>query len=143
MSDSPYIAVDFNRERLILHVHYMRRIHLNTPEQAHAHFRKFHAALSPFLASGRFYLIINMSNLIIEPELTSVYARHAREVQDMYIKPNGIARYGFQITRVTVRRGYKEYLGECPNIFNTRDEAYNYIKVLIDNAQASSSPSPA
>jgi hypothetical protein len=136
MAEASMLALEFDELRRILHVSAREIVHIRTQAQVRTHFSSVMAMLDGYTQSGRVYLIIDMSNVIIDPELTGIYARYAREVGDKYIFPNGIARYGYQITRVTVRRGYEEYLAESPNLFNSRDEADTYISGLIEKQSA-------
>jgi hypothetical protein len=115
-----------------MHVAYPSKHHPTTKEHLDILFASFRAILDEHIDSGRIYLVINMANLIIEPELKTDYAAHAREISDKYLMPGGVARYGYQITRITVRVGYNEYLSEDPNIFDSRQEAYDYIYSLIE-----------
>jgi hypothetical protein len=127
-----YLVTEFDEKRRILHISYRRKIHPVTDAHVEMKFRALRRILDRLTRSGRVYLIIDMSNFILEPELKAFYGEQARRIRDLYIMPNGIARYGFQITRITVRRGYAEYLGEDPNIFNSREEAFAYIYALIE-----------
>ena len=141
MNEHDIYKIEFDEERRILHVAYRRRIHPATEKQLDKVFAYFHGLLDQYTKTGRIYLIIDMTNLIIEPELKAFYMAHAREVIDKYIMPQGVARYGFQITRITVRSGYQQYSYESPNIFNSREEAYQYIYSLIEkNEEMSGNP---
>ncbi len=127
-----FFETEFDEARRILHFAYKRTIHPTTPEHLEMKFLALRNLLDQYISSGRIYLIIDMANFILEPELKTKYAELVRGIRDTYIMPSGIARYGFQITRITVRQGYNIYLGESPNIFNSRGEAYAYINSLID-----------
>ncbi len=127
-----YLIPDFDEENRILHISYRRKIHPTTREHLQLKFGAMRELLNRYTAAGRVYLIIDITNFILEPELKELYAEEARRIRDTYIMPNGIARYGFQITRITVRQGYAQYLGENPNLFYSREEAYLYIYSLIE-----------
>lgn len=132
-----FFDIEFDEAHRILHLAYRRTIHPTTTAHLEMKFDALRKVLDHYISSGRIYLIINMTNFILEPDLKAKYAELARGIRDKYIMPGGIARYGFQITRITVRQGYNTYLGESPNIFNSRGEAYTYIHALIDrNRQA-------
>lgn len=126
-----YFVTEFDEARRILHLAYKQTVHPTTPVHLEMKFTALRTVLDQCISTGRIYLIINMTNFILEPELKAKYAELVRGIRDTYIMPNGIARYGFQITRITVRQGYNTYLGENPNIFNSRGEAYAYIYSLI------------
>jgi hypothetical protein len=127
-----FFETEFDEVHRILHLAYKRTVHPTTPAHLEMKFNALRKVLDQYISSGRIYLIIDMSNLILEPDLKMKYVELARGIRDTYIMPGGIARYGFQITRITVRQGYNTYLGESPNIFNSRGEAYAYIHSLIN-----------
>ena len=129
---SEYFVVDFDESRRIMHLAYARRIRLQTKHHVDQSFALFQTVCERYYSQGRFYLIIDISNLVIEPELTAVYAKNVKKILDKYILPRGVARYGHQITRLTIRRAYSDYLGENPQIFATRGEACAYIDEVIN-----------
>jgi FMN-dependent NADH-azoreductase len=126
---------EFDSQRRILHVAYRNRIHPTSKEHLDIIFEAFSDMLEEFTALGKIYLIIDMTNFIVEPDLKSFYIANARKLLETYVIPHGIARYGFQITRITVRAGYHQYMNDNPNIFNSRDEAFEYINSVIKKNQ--------
>lgn len=136
------VITEFDEARRILHLAYRKKFHPTTKEHLDLLFASFRQLLDTYIGSGRIYLIVDMTNFIVEPELKAVYASHARAVSEKYIMPHGIARYGFQITRITVRAGYEAYITDSPNIFNSREEAFEYINSLIEK-NSKESPTPA
>jgi hypothetical protein len=132
MFKSDYLLIDFDEKHRILHIAYRRTIHPTSEKNLDAIFSAFEEVLAEYTKSGRIYLIIDMTNIIIEPELKAAYIARARAIMDKYIFPGGIARYGFQITRITVRAGFDQYTHDNPNIFNSKEEAYEYIYSLIE-----------
>jgi len=127
-----YLITDFDEEKRILHISFARKLHPGNEEHVHAIFQDFAGVMEGFTEDGPIYLIIDMTNFIIEPHLKAAYAINAQKICRKYIKPRGVARYGYQITRITVRSSYNQYLGEDPNIFNSREEAFAYIHSLIE-----------
>jgi len=130
-----YFDLTFDDNRRILHLGYKERYHIATEIDLKTTMTAFDSMLHQLSAQGRIYLIVDMSNLIIEPELSEAYARFVQHITETHVMPGGIARYGYQITRVTVRLGYAEYLDDSPNIFGSREEAYDYIYSLIARQQ--------
>ncbi len=124
--------IEFDESRRILHLAHKRMLHPTTSAHLDMIFEALRRELDQYIPSGRIYLIINMTNFILEPDMKTRFAELARGIRDTYIMPNGIARYGFQITRITVRQSYERYLSESPNIFNSRGEAYAYVNSLIE-----------
>ncbi len=135
MHKPDYLITEFDPRLRILHVAYRKRVHPTTKEHLDIIFDTFRKKLDQYLDSGRIHLVIDMTNFIIEPDLRLDYVSHAQDITAKYIIPNGIARYGFQITRITVRACYDQYMVDNPNIFNSRDEAYQHIYSLIEKNQ--------
>ena len=125
------MIVEYDEHHRIVHISVKKPRRLTTKRHLEQAFARLREVLDTYIDEGRVYLIIDMSNLIIEPDLKSIYAALAHAISEKYIAPHGIARYGYQITRVTVRTGYSDHLREEPNIFNSREEAYTYIHALI------------
>jgi hypothetical protein len=137
MFNSDYIITEFDEQNRILHTAYSCRVHPTSETHLNIIFSAYKEKVAQFAESGRVYLIIDMSNLIIEPDLKAAYAAQAKDIIEKYIMPHGVARYGFQITRITVRAGYDRYMHDAPNIFNSKEEAYDYIYSLIKKEAAS------
>ena len=125
-------TVEFDPANRIVHLGASELMEFNSPEKLDPWFSALAKILDRFIADGRVYLIIDMGNVLFDTSLADVYAKHVSSIMGKYIHPGGIARHGFQMTRVTVRRGYGDHLKENPNIFNTRAEAEEYIKALIE-----------
>jgi hypothetical protein len=142
MEINEMLQFEFDSDNRILHLSYKSTVHVKTAEQLIIIMDAFKRYLKQHRESGLIYIIIDMTHLIIEPDLSRLYGRLAGEINDAYAHPHGIARYGHQITRVTVRRGYMDNRSEEPNLFGTRTEAENYIRALIARNQAESQPAP-
>lgn len=124
--------VDFDPADRVVHIGASERMNIAIPEMLNAWFSALAQILDRFVKGGRIYLIVDVNNILFDPSLAKIYADNVRTIMEKYTYPGGIARYGFQITRVTVRRGYGDFLKENPNIFNTRTEAETYIKGMIE-----------
>ncbi len=123
---------EFDQQYRIIHLTAKRPIHVTTLEQGKLLSKAVHTMLSKFLSGRRGYLITDYSKIIIEPEKIDEYAAEIKRIIDTYLFPGGLARYGFEITRVTARLGHATYLGGSPNLFNTREEAETYIRSLAE-----------
>lgn len=129
--------LDFDEKSRILHLGYVTQVHIKTKAQLDLNFKIVTSILDRYIETGKFYMIIDMANFILEPDLSSIYARFAKGIGEKYIMPGGIARYGHQITRVTVRRGYKDHINEDPNHFGSYQEAAEYIgRQVVINREA-------
>jgi hypothetical protein len=121
---------EFDERHRIVHLTAKCPIHVTTLEQGKILSKAVNKILTQFLAGRRGYLITDYSKIIIEPEKIDEYAAEIKRIIDRYLYPGGLARYGFEITRVTARLGHAAYLGGSPNLFNTKSEAEHYIRSL-------------
>lgn len=131
---------EFDDADRILHMAPKDSVHMATEQQLTNIMDAFGEYLVRYRDAGPIHIIIDMTHLIIEPELSGAYGRLAGRIGEVYAFPGGIARYGHQITRITVRRGYMEQSGADPNLFGTRSEAEAYIRSLIARRQAGTEP---
>jgi hypothetical protein len=138
MQSTDLFQFEFDGDNRILHLSYRSVLYIKTEERLRLLMGGFSEYLQSHFGTERIYIVINMSRLIIEPELSRLYGQLAGEISDAFTHPNGIARYGHQITRITVRRGYTEYRNEDPNLFGTRVEAEGFIRSLIARTRAES-----
>lgn len=121
---------EFDEQRLTVHLTAKNPIHVTTLEQGYILSRAVKDILDRHLAGRRGYMITDYGKIIIEPEKIDEYASEVKKIMDAYLQPGGLARYGFEITRVTARLGHAAYLGGSPNIFNSKEEASRYIDQL-------------
>jgi hypothetical protein len=121
---------EFDEQRLIVHLTAKKPVHVTTLEQGYELSRAVKEILDRYLSDRRGYLITDYSKIIIEPEKIDEYSGEIRKIMDAYLQPGGLARYGFEITRVTARLSHAAYLGGSPNLFNSKEEAYRFIDQL-------------
>ena len=132
MFDIKDLVGEFDEQYRIVHLTAKRPVHVTTLEQGKILSQAVNEILTQFLAGRRGYLITDYSKIIIEPEKIDEYAAVIKQLIDTYLYPGGLARYGFEITRVTARLGHAAYLGGSPNLFNSRKEAVEYIRSLVE-----------
>jgi hypothetical protein len=137
-----HLRFEFDEGDRILYLMGTSFVGITTEERLIAVMEAIRTEMERHGRSGRMYMIIDVTNLIIPPELSRLYGRLAAEVYNTYAFSNGIARFGHQITRVAVRRGYMDYMDDEPNLFGTRTEAENYIRALIARNQVELKPAP-
>ena len=131
MFDLNYLVFQFDPSTRIVHLTATDPVHITTLEQGYQFVEAVHNAFDRLLGKERGYLITNYGKIIIEPDEIKVYAEEVQKVADKYIYPDGIARYGFEVSRITAKMGYAQYLRTNPNLFETREEAFTYIHDLI------------
>ncbi len=71
----------------------------------------------------RLYMIVNLVNFVIDPELAPAYAEKIGAIAEDYLYPNGLARYGYNMTRVTVRLSQADKIDPAAGLFSLRREA--------------------
>jgi len=135
MSEQTFADFTFDRHTNIVEIAYRDDFHINNEKEL----RQYFSAVSEYLESikqyGEVYIIVDISNFVVEPNLASTYAELVDVLTRKYLHKNGIARYGYQITRITLKRAYEEYLERNPNIFRTKNEAYKYIESISKKDQ--------
>lgn len=89
-------------------------------------------------------MIIDYTRIIIEPLCIAEYAAEIKKIIDTFLYRDGIARYGFEIGRVTARLGHSTPIGVPLNLFATRAEAEAYIhSIIADDETTPESPTEA
>lgn len=134
------LTADFDEQYRIVHLTAREQIKCKTLDDGFVLARKLKEILARYFSHARGYLITDYSKIVIEPKHIDEYAAVIKDIMDKYLYPDGIARYGFEITRVTAQLGHELYLGTSPNLFNSYEEALAYIKKLArDNIAATDS----
>jgi hypothetical protein len=131
------LVLEFDDTNKIVHVTAKKPIHITTLDEGEVLCTALNRALSKFLLPGRGYMITDYSKIILEPKHIDIYAEEISKIMEIYLYPDGLARYGFEVSRITARRSHEEYLGGTPNLFQTKDEAFGYIHSLIEKGKAS------
>lgn len=136
MDITRYLCFEFDEDSRILYLRGTQFVGITTEQRLTAVMEAIRAEMQRHSESGRMYMIIDVTNLVIPPELSQSYGRLAADIYTAYAFPDGIARFGHQITRLAVRRGYMDFMDDDPHIYGTRAEAEAYIRFLIARRQA-------
>jgi hypothetical protein len=131
MFDLSNLIGEFDKQNRILHLTASAPIRCKTREQGYALAAAVKSILNQNLSGKLGYMITDYSKIIIEPKHIDEYAAALKELMNTYLYPGGLARYGFDISRVTAQIGHRIYLGGSANLFNTKEEAFEYIHDLI------------
>jgi hypothetical protein len=124
------LKIEFDPDTRIMHVSAHRAVVLASTEQIDRQRDIMEQVIREY-GPEPIYLIIDLPRFIIEPSLAPIYLSRMVTVLQQYVHPGGIARYGLNMTRVTVRMAYSSDLKQNPNLFATRSEAEAYIRTLI------------
>ncbi len=141
MSMADSIAVEFDKTRHVLHLSSIDRIEISQPPQLDG----MCAMVSDLLARygpERLYMIVDITNIVIDPSLSEVYGRKIRKIADKFLHPGGIARYGYQITRITIEMALSSDESLLGNLFSSRLAAELYIDNLILRSKDGATPIP-
>ncbi len=130
------LKIDFDPQTRIVHLSTHRPVVLASSEQIELQRKVLEDVVCRY-GPEPIYLIIELPRFIIEPSLAFVYANRLATLAHEHVPPEGIARYGLNLTRVTVKMAHSNNLKHDPNLFATRSEAEAYIRSLI----AKNSPS--
>jgi hypothetical protein len=136
MDITKHLHFEFDQENRILYLSGNEFTGITTEERLTAVMEAIRAEMKRHSTSSRMYMIIDVKNLVIPPELSHSYGQLAADIYTEYAFPEGVARFGHQLTRVAVRRGYMDYMEDDPHIFSTREEAELYIRSLIARQKA-------
>lgn len=127
---------EFDENRQVLHVSAERPAHIQNAHQLNKVCDDVCEMLEKYTSDGRCYLLVDMSTLVIEPELVDEYGRKVKKIAKQYLLPNGLLRYGFQITRVTATLAHQKQQIDDPLFFRSKDEALDYIDNLSKRQSA-------
>ena len=79
---------------------------------------------------GRCYLMLDISRIVVEPKLAGRFFMRLRQLRDDYLYPDGLVRYGLQISGRLVRIDRSKPDPDYPALVRTSHEARRYIDRL-------------
>lgn len=126
------IITEFDDKRRIFHLSSKKPLNIKTSAELSDLCNLVRASLSEHTADERCYMIVDVSKIIIDPILVTEYMQKVKVLCDHYLYPEGLARYGYQITRVTATIVHQRYLQNDPHLFRNKAEAINYVEGLIE-----------
>ena len=126
------LVAEFDEKNLIVHVTGINSLNCQTREQGVALGEKIIELIDSCLNGRRGYLITDYSKVIIDPSLVDLYITYINKIKADYLCKGGIARYGYEITRITAKMGHEMFIGGSLNLFNTKEEAFEFIYRMIE-----------
>ena len=126
------LVAEFDEKNLIVHITGINSLNCQTREQGIILGNKIEESIVSRLADRRGYLITDLSKIVIDPKLVTPYCEYINKFKKLYLQPGGIARYGFEITRITAKMGHKGSIAGPVNLFNTKEEAFEFIYCQIE-----------
>ena len=137
---SKIIIAEFDNDKRILHLTATKVIQVKTKQQLVELCSAVKAKLEKYTDTGRCYMIVDLIKFIIEPKLSDCYAEKIQSIAQNCLYPNGLARYGYQITRIPIMMGHENKIMGDPNLFNTKEEAFEFIESLIQKKSSDNQP---
>lgn len=125
------IIGEFDENKRIFHLSATEVLRIESKQQLEELCSAVFSKLSKYVDSDRCYMIVDLSKFAIDPKLTDCYAEKIQTISENCLYFNGLARYGYQITRMTVRKGHETKISGDPNLFGNKQEAYEFINNLI------------
>ena len=135
MSYADKITAEFDPEKRILHLQAAERLEISEKTQLDEVCARVSSILMEQCAEERCYMVVNLSCFVIDPSLAVAYGEKMQCIGAEYIYPDGVARYDYEITRVTISLSQTQYNKMPQNLFATRKDAYEYIDGLIEKSQ--------
>lgn len=131
MIDSDILIIDFDGANRVLHLSAKTPVPVRTDSELDLMCGAVYKILEKLCESDRVYMIVDIGKIIIDPSLTEKYSAKIQMLKEKFIYRGGLARYGMNVTRVTIMLGYKRHLLDEQNIFPSYEAARRYIDSLI------------
>ncbi len=124
------LITDFDKEHRILHLSATETVDVRTEDDLGELCEAVQEAIQA-LGPERCYMIVDLSKIAIDPELAPAYGDKVEGMCEACLYPHGLARYGYRITRVTIRLSGRAIDASDETLFKTEDEARQYIHKQI------------
>ncbi len=135
MSYSEEISLTFDPETRIAELSAKTVLTIDSTEKLDTLCNTICSLLTRESGGKRCYLAVDISQIVIDPGLADQYAGKIKAMKEEMLFPEGLVRYGFEITRVTIKLAEMKE-GKFPILFNKRDEALRYLEELSRNREA-------
>ena len=131
MFDSKIINIQYDAAKSIMYLSLVEKYVFTDADDFKAYVKDVYSIYDRLSKGNRFYLIIDLQNLVVDQSLLKEYKEMITFMYGHYLYPNGVARFGSQLTRLTIKMGHADQKEHQPNIFPTKAEAVQYIDELI------------
>jgi len=127
MSFTNDLKIEFDEESRILSLSADEKMYLNDEEDLRGFCGILKDELTKHTEIDKCFLAVDISKVVVDPNISDIYMELAKELLENYLYPNGLARYGYEITRVTVIKSSVKSNTDA-NLFSNKAEAINYLK---------------
>jgi hypothetical protein len=123
--------IEYDAAANTLHLSATSRIQVTTRSQLNGLCDIVTQALQNHSEKGKCFLLVDISKIVVEPDLAEPYSEKIGKLCEKYILPDGLVRYGSGITRVTAQIGHEAFQLDTPHLFRTKAEALKYIGEML------------
>lgn len=129
MAEYTEMIIEFDKEHRILTISATEKISSLDEQELCSFCDEVKTLIEKYATSERCYLAVDLGKIVVDPKITSVYADQIKGLSEKYLYPNGLARYGFGITRLTAMKASHD-TNEDPKLFRHKQDALTYLKSL-------------
>ena len=105
------ITYEFDSQKSIFHLTAEAEVHITSEEGLNQLCNQVCSLLTEFTSTGdRCYMVVDLNKFIIEPELFESYGIKIQDIQERFLYNNGLIRYGYRITRLTIKMSQKQMM---------------------------------
>jgi len=136
------LIIEFDTHPQIAHLTGSEKVSIETEQDADILYNMIFEKLKKYHIQP-VYFVTDLSKIRLDPILTEFCIEKSREFFSTHIYPGGIARYGYELSRVALLRAHRDFQQPEPNIFNSRFEAFAYIYGMIRKQAIADKECPA
>ena len=125
-----HVCIEYEPDSEIVHLKPNGPIQVSSRDDLETLCSRVRRFMAEHCTNGRCYFMVNITPITIDPAFFRAYGEHIKALLQTYIYPEGIARYGYNITRVTARGGSRGIQTGEPHFFGTEWEAREYLTRL-------------
>lgn len=132
--DKPFSEIvigEFDSARKTLHLTARERALAQTQQELNELCESIRTIIKQYCRDERIYMVVDLSKIIIEPQLSEEYAKKVKSLYEDFLVPGGLLRYGLQITRITIKLGHDTNLNSDTSFFRSKEAAFAHIDKLI------------
>jgi hypothetical protein len=122
---------EFDESRRVLHLTAERPAHIRNTVQLEKVCDDVCRLLEQHTVTGRCYMLVDTSMIEIIPEMAEEHIVKMNNICEKYLLPDGLLRYGSQITGITAKVTHEMQNLDDQLLFRSKAEALEY----IDNLQ--------
>lgn len=135
MDISSLVVFNYDPETAIAELSSRETIRVETPEMLNMMCSYVNNLLDGLPGTGPYYLAVDVSKIAIDPGLTDKYQEKIIKIGEKFLYPNGLARYGYEITRVTIQLMNHKLGYQFGRLFYSRKDAMAYLECLSAECQ--------